>query len=97
VLERGKLASALAQGGLEPGDRAQRLVDDHQIEKLVSRTGRLTALTQTILECGSGYTHGECSELRLPYPASLLRAVPENACRCRGFPATASHGMSDDS
>jgi hypothetical protein len=72
-------------------------VDDHQIEELIPCAGRLTALTQTILESGSGYTHGECSEVRLPYPVSLLCAVPENARRCRGFYATASPEMSVDS
>jgi hypothetical protein len=96
VLEGSKLACALTQRGLEPGNGSQRFVDDDEIEELIPRARRLAALTQTVLESGSGYTHSECIEVRLPCPMSRLRAVPAAACRCRGMHTMAPPGPSDD-
>ena len=62
VLERRELSCPLAQRGLDAGHGAKRLVDDDEIEELITSACRLTALAKTILKSGSGYTHTECAE-----------------------------------
>ena len=68
VGKRRKLTRALTQGGLEAGHSAQRFMDDDQIEKLIPCACRLAALTSTVMKSGSGYTHSECTGVRLPCP-----------------------------
>ena len=54
MLERRELSGPLTQRGLESGDATKGIVDDHQVEQLISRARRLTALTQSVLKSGSG-------------------------------------------
>ena len=89
MLKRRELAGPLTQRRLESGDATKRLVDDHQVEELVACTRRLTALTQTVLKSGSGCTHNECTEVRLPYPKSAPAVLPGGALQCRGIHAAA--------
>jgi hypothetical protein len=96
MLKRRELARALPQRGLHAVDSTKRLMDDDQIEKLVSSARRLATLAQTILKCGSGNTHSESSGVRLPYPMGRRRCVLARAGDYRGIHTATPVCDSDD-